>query len=352
MRSPSTAIRSNRPNAAPKLPKASGDLVGRGAERTGEGGGREGVVDVVEARQRQLDPPGSGRRDQVERRAVEPAQLQVPRRNVERRARVAAVRAAVVAQMPDVRRRVVVRMAADYAVLRVGGVLQRRPGVTRVVEPEPHGSFTPAGEIRHQRIVGIHDERGLRVEPAHSLAPARSDVLELAVAVELVAEEVPEADDTGRKPCNDLGQRRLVDLEEPELRAVGREQRRSDPGDEVRARTVVGKPESRREDRLRHRRGRRLAIRGGDQRRTERKPLPEPVDRTGIELPEQLSGQGGAAAAPCEPREAADGTGRGGLDRERDRRAHNGEGICRGHSNEGTCRVLPRTGEARIPVRL
>ena len=102
------------------------DLVERRAERPGERGRGERVVDVVEPGKGELDPPRPLGRDEVERRAVEPAQLELPRRDVERRPRVPAGRAAVVAEVADVRGRVVVRRAADDAVLRVGRVLERR----------------------------------------------------------------------------------------------------------------------------------------------------------------------------------------------------------------------------------
>ena len=75
-----------------------------------------------------------------------------------------------------------------------------------------------------------------RIERAHSCAPALGDELELPVAVELVAEEVEEADGARPEAAGDLGQRGLVHLEEPELGAVGLEQRGGDARDEVRAR--------------------------------------------------------------------------------------------------------------------
>ena len=134
MRLSPTGIRSNRPNAALKRPSPARDLVERGAERARERRGAHRVVDVVEARQRELDPARALRHDEVEGRPVEPCELDRPRRHLERRPRVAAVRAAVVAEVPDVRGRVVVRRSAADAVLRVGGVLEGRPGDSRVVE--------------------------------------------------------------------------------------------------------------------------------------------------------------------------------------------------------------------------
>ena len=60
-------------------------------------------------------------------------------------------------------------------------------------------------------------------------APAGGDELELAVAVELVAEEVAEEERPRPDAARDLRQRRLVDLEEPELGAVGGEEGGGDP---------------------------------------------------------------------------------------------------------------------------
>jgi hypothetical protein len=72
----------------------------------------------------------------------------------------------------------------------------------------------------------------LRLRP-HGLPPARGDALELAVTIELVAEEVREAERARPQPGGDLRQRALVDLEQPEPSPAGREQRRGDAGDEV-----------------------------------------------------------------------------------------------------------------------
>ena len=74
-----------------------------------------------------------------------------------------------------------------------------------------------------------------RGRSAAAAAPALGDELELAVAVELVAEEVAEADGPRLHARGDLGQGGLVDLEEPELGAPGLEQRGGDARDEVRA---------------------------------------------------------------------------------------------------------------------
>src|SRR4051794_24896213 len=123
---------------------------------------------------------------QGERGTVEPPQLDLTRDDVQWRPRMPAIRAAIVTEMPDVRGRIVVRRAAAQAVLRVGGVLQCRPGTPWIVEPEHARPRMGAREVAHLRVVAVDDE--LRVgEPGDRRAPAARDELELAVAVELVA---------------------------------------------------------------------------------------------------------------------------------------------------------------------
>src|SRR5581483_11405191 len=101
-------------------------LVESRAEGERERGRTDRVVDVVEAGKRELDAARPLGRHEVEGGAFETMQLDLARGDVERRPRVVAARAAVVTEVPDVGRGVVVGRAAADAVLRVGGVLQRR----------------------------------------------------------------------------------------------------------------------------------------------------------------------------------------------------------------------------------
>ena len=149
-----------------------------------------------------------------------------------------ALRAAVVAEMADVHRRVLVGRPAAHAVLRVRGVLQTRSRLARVVEPEAERAFASVGEIGHDRIVAVHDERRRRRELADRRSPALGHDLELAVAVELVAEEVPERHDARPRPRERLGKRTLVDLEEAELGSAGGDEGGGDPGEQIRAGAV------------------------------------------------------------------------------------------------------------------
>ena len=166
-----------------------------------------------------MDGHGAFGRRELEGGAVEAVKLDLARRDVERRTAEVPDGASVLAEMADVGGRVEERPAALVAVLRVGCMLQRRPRVAMVVEPEgAHGSGVGQGDVAEQRVVGVRYERGLR-QARQRRSPPLGDVLELAVAVELVAEEVAEEDGPRPDAAGRLGQRRLVDLEEAELGA-------------------------------------------------------------------------------------------------------------------------------------
>ena len=281
------------------------DVVEPRAERAGQRRRRDGVVDVVEPRQTELDPARAFRRVELEGGPLQPLQVDVPCRDLQRRPGVVAARAAVVAEVADVRGRVGVRRAAADAVLRVGCVLQGRAGHVRVVETEgdaPRVRLADRGELR---VVGVEDERRRVRQPGHGFPPALGDELELAVAVELVAEEVAEADRFRPQAPHELGQRGLVHLEQAELGVSGSEQGGGDARDEVRARRVVREPVPRAQDLGRHRGGRRLAVRGGDDRGPRRQPRGETVDRVAVELGEELARDRRAAAGPEPARQSA-----------------------------------------------
>src|SRR5205823_5307122 len=112
-----------------------------------------------------------------------------------------------------------------------------RAGGAGIVEPEDQDGITR--EVADKRVVAVDGERHAG-QAAHRRPPALGDQLELAVTVELIAEEIPEAERARPQPARDLRQRAFVDLEEPELSPAGGEQGRGDAGDEVRARRVVG----------------------------------------------------------------------------------------------------------------
>jgi len=253
-----------------------------------------------------------------------PFQLDLPGDHVEPRPRVTAVRAPVVAEMADVGGGVCVRRAAAQAVLRVGRMLEGRARPARVVDPEDECVPVFASEIADLRVVAVQDEQGIR-QLGDRVPPAGSNGLELAVAVELVAEEVSEQQCLRSQAARDLRQCALVHLEQPEGSAARAEQGGGDPGDEIRTRAVVRDPQARPQDFRHHRARRRLPVRGRDEHRPFGEPPRQAVDRARIQLPEQLSGQRRAATAAGHPGELAGDAERGGLEAERDRSAHAAE---------------------------
>ena len=195
-------------------------------------------------------------------------------------------------------------------------MLERGPGVPRVVDPVGDRVRAPARQVADLGVVPVDDEHGLRRQGGRRGPPALGDVLELAVAVELVTEEVAEQHCTRPDPADDLRQRAFVDLEQTQLGVALGEEGGGDPGNEVRAGAVPGEPVARLEDLGSHRRRRRLAVRRRDDGGAVAKPCRERVDRAGIELPEQLARQRRAAARAGDPGELG-GRARGqGLDGE------------------------------------
>src|SRR5262249_35369477 len=157
-----------------------------------------------------------------ERNRLEPARLDLASDHVEGWTRVSAGLAAIRPEVPDVRRVVRVGMPAAKAVLRVRGMLERRPGMRRVVDAEADDAGAVAPEVGDERVVRVQSERRCRVERGDGGAPPFGYGLELAVAVELVAEEVSQRDDAWPDAAHHLGQRGLVDLEERKIGARGR----------------------------------------------------------------------------------------------------------------------------------
>jgi hypothetical protein len=178
-------------------------------------------------------------------------------------------------------------------------------------------------------------------------------VLELAVAIELVAKEIAETDRLRFDSGENFGQGGFVHLEQAELSRSGIEQRRGDPGDEVRAGAVVRQPEPFAEDGRRHRRGGGLAVRRRDDSRTEREPCSETVDGVRIELPEQLAGDGRTAAGPRKTRQSPRRPRDGNLGGERDRNAQNRRRLPERPPIPRTGEfhgALPLKGEVRHPI--
>ena len=108
-----------------------------------------------------------------------------------------AVGAGVVAEMADEGPLIGVGGAAAAAVLGVVGVLELGKRLARVLDPEVGDAGAPAklavaAEVGDQRVVGVEGELAGSLQRGDQLRPLVGEALQLAVAVELVAEEVAE----------------------------------------------------------------------------------------------------------------------------------------------------------------
>ena len=290
------------------------DVVEGRPEGERESGGAEGVVDVVEAGQGERDRPRPGRRAQREARAAHSLEHDVVGRDLRVGTRRAAAVAVVAPQVAHVDGVVAVGRAAAPAVLGVGGVLHLRQGHGVVLHPEVRGADV-APQVGDGRVVGVEDERrrGVRDDGR----PAIGDRVELAVAVELVAEQVGQQQRARLELVDDLPEPELVDLEEAGV-AVGRavhEGGRHAAG-HVRPGPVVHEMRAGAlEDAGDHRRGRGLAVGGRDHGAAALEPRAQACDGVGLEAHEELARQRGAAAAGAARQRAGGPRGRH-LDRE------------------------------------
>ena len=296
---PPIDTRSNRPNAGPNTSspaaiRSSGDVAqrrrpwrrrrarcrrcrGRGAAcrtRRSPSGVREREVGAVEAVER------DARRGHVERRAARSRRRGTPRRRGAR----------------GTRRRSCSRSPQTPHHFESAAWGRRRQRDARVVDPVRERSRRPAGQPGHERVVGVSDEpprAGGRDPP-----PTGGDGLELAVAVELVAEQVPEPEHPRGQRRRHVLERGLVDLEDAEVGAAAREQRRGDARGEVRAGGVAAQPPLGLEHGREHLRGGGLAVRRRDHNGAAGDPARQPRDGVGSHPQEQLARQARPAACP------------------------------------------------------
>ena len=87
----------------------------------------------------------------------------------------------------------------------------------RIVEAEAEGGLPSPRDVRDERVVAVRHDPGVVGERLDALAPALGDQLELAVAVQLVAEEVAEQHRLRPDAPRDVRKRALVHLEEAQL---------------------------------------------------------------------------------------------------------------------------------------
>ena len=148
----------------------------------------------------------------------------------------AAASTAVVAEVADVGggdRRTAPRSGGSTSSrLRAGAMRRACRGSSR---PKRSARARPSARSATTGSSRVHDQRRVVGESVERIAPTLGDELELAVAVELVAEEVAECDDARSRAGDRLGQRRLVHLEQSEIASPAPSERRCDPGEQVRA---------------------------------------------------------------------------------------------------------------------
>ena len=157
------------------------------------------------------------RRDEIERRALEARRARRPGR----RPRAAAGRGRSSGsgsrrggRRTQRHRDTASRSGCSTSSRRRAGATGARPRVVEAVDDA-------VAERADLRVVAVQDEHRLGRELVDGDAPALGDQLELAVAVELVAEEVAEANGTRAHAPEHLRERRLVHLEEARARHPG-----------------------------------------------------------------------------------------------------------------------------------
>ena len=275
----------------------------------------------------------------------------------------AAAGAAVAAEMAEVHGLVVVGGARSC-----GSAWSRPRAAARAApasRPRPRSRSTSgavAAQVGHQRVVGVQHELRVRRRGPRA-APTVGERLQLAVAVELVAEQVGEQTGAGGQRAATWRQPRLVDLEEPDLvgsrpassSAVATPQCMFEP-----ARLCTTRAGRALEDRGEHGGGGGLAVGG----RHEHRAVVEPRRPASGMAPGRAAAAGGRAAWCRRARPELRLSGRAAARRERDlaggasasagtttRRQRGSTVIVAGRSATGRRRRRRRTGGPRPPRR-
>ena len=138
--------------------------------------------------------------------------------DVERRPRGRAARAAPAAEVRDVECGVLEVGAAAAAHAGVGRVRQTIEEVAALVHPERDaaGRDIPR-DLGQGRVVGIDDDGRCGGQAGQGGRPLAGDRVQLAVAVELVPEKVVEQDHPGLEPVDDRAEGRLVRLDDADV---------------------------------------------------------------------------------------------------------------------------------------
>ena len=111
------------------------------------------------------------------------------------------------------------RGGRNVAVFGVEGMLELGQRLRGVLDPEVDDALAAAlvgvaTEVGDQRVIGVEDEPAPTDPLGDRLRPPVGEYLDLAVAIELVTEEVAEHDQGRVELGGDLRQPRLVDLEQ------------------------------------------------------------------------------------------------------------------------------------------
>ena len=272
--------------------------LGRGAHGPGRGEGRGGVIEVVHRREADRGGIYLAVHAEFGRGAVRVQRVHAHDGHVGLRAGVAALGAAEAAQMGVGVEVVLILRAADDAPRRVGEPAAVAQGRIHAVEAHPVGRVRREGG--HERVVRVEaDRRPLGPLEADTYAVER--VRDLAVAVELVAEDVRHDDDGGVYLAADALEGGLVALYDRAAlpRPAGQGGVGAEVGGyaplEVGAGAVGHAVELRVEQHpLYHAAGGGLAVRAGDHH--DLQPAGEARDDVRAELEGQGAGQRGAAA--------------------------------------------------------
>ncbi len=114
--------------------------------------------------------------------------------------------------------------------LGVKGVLQLGQGLRVVLDAEVDNALAVAPEVSDQRVIGVEGEPGPPGARLDRPRPFVGERLHLAVAIELIAEEIAEDDQRGAELPGYPWQPGLVDLEEPFAALLLQECRGDSPG--------------------------------------------------------------------------------------------------------------------------
>ena len=158
-------------------------------------------------------------------------------------------------------------------------MLDRRQRVALVLDPERHEpSGQPPDRVVHERVVAVRHHHAIRPQGLAGRAPQPGDVVDLAVAIQLIPEQVREDHHPRREVRDHPRDRGLVDLEDADVSGRPPEevgvlhQRRGDAGGQVGAGAIVHRDAAERFHDVRQQSGGRgFSVRAGD----DHAPVPE-----------------------------------------------------------------------------